>query len=169
MEIKKLLRRAYKAALSSNDKSTTLGALLVGPDKQVPSVLNHSVVVQACNLMPWEFAGKGENHLRPRKYQLTEHAERAVIYRAARCGIRTQGLALVCPLAACSDCARAIVLAGISKVVIHKQAFDRIPERWIEECEVGLELLREGNVDFEVFDGKIGGVESLMDGETWLP
>ncbi len=160
MVIKKLLRSAYRTALGSNDKSTTLGALLVR---------DSDILVRAFNSMPISFEGLASNHKRPRKYLLTEHAERAVIYKSAQYGVRTQGLTLICPLACCSDCARAIVLAGIFKVVVHKQAMARLPKRWLVECDIGLEILKEGDVTFEIFDGKISNVENLLDGEVWFP
>ncbi len=160
MAIKKLLQSAYRCALNSNDKNTTLGALLVSES---------TILVRAFNSMPRAMEHISSNHARPRKYKITEHAERAVIYKAALLGIRTQGLTMICPLAACSDCARAIVLAGIHKVIVHKQAMVRLPDRWNSDCAIGLEILRVGEIDFEIFDGKIGNVENLLNGEVWFP
>ena len=160
MKIKRLLQSAYRTALGSNDKSTAIGALLTR---------DSTILVRACNSMPRSFEADPKNHERPRKYQVTEHAERAVIFKAARRGIQTEGLTLICPLAACSDCARAIVLAGIVKVVVHGDAMARLSDRWISDCEIGLEILREGEVDFEEFDGKVGNVENLLNSEIWFP
>ena len=76
---------------------------------------------------------------------------------------------MVCPWACCSDCARAIVLAGIPLVVAHKQAFAMTPERWREEIAVGLEILEGGGVTYHLLDSKIGEVENLFNGEVWYP
>lgn len=156
-----LLRQAYQLARCSTDISTKNGALLVRDGR---------VIVGGVN----SFTNAGQaldprNHERPRKYKVTEHAERAAIYKAARQGIATEGLIMVCPWASCPDCARAIVLAGISLVIVHKQAHDRTPPRWREEIALGLEILRDRGVGYLLFDGQIGGVKNLFNGEMWYP
>ncbi len=162
MNYRDLLREAYWTSRQSTDLSTKNGALLVTP--------NGEIVTGGVN----SFTDEGQsqnplNHKRPRKYKVTEHAERAAIYRAARHGIRTNGLIMICPWASCPDCARAIVLAGIPLVIGHKQAYDKTPPRWLEEVAFGLEILRGGEVEYRMYDGEIGGVENLFDGEIWYP
>lgn len=160
--IKDLLRQAYQIASDeSTDTSTKNGALLIWNGKIIAAGVN-------------SFTDAGQaldprNYDRPRKYKVTEHAERAVIYKAARLGIATQGLIMVCPWASCPDCARAIVLAGIQLVIGHKQAYDKTPARWMDEVAFGLEILQGGKVTYQMFDGKIDGVENLFDGEIWQP
>jgi dCMP deaminase len=158
---KALLRQAYQLARESTDTSTKNGALLIRCERIVAGGVN-SFTDQSQLLDP-------RNHERPRKYKVTEHAERAVIYKAARLGIATEGLIMVCPWASCPDCARAIVLAGISLVVGHRQAYDKTPSRWQEEVAFGLEILQGGGVGYQMFDGQIGGVENLFDGKVWNP
>jgi dCMP deaminase len=46
-----------------------------------------------------------------------EHAERDAIYKAAFVGMQTEGATLYVPWFACADCARAIIAAGITRVV----------------------------------------------------
>ena len=164
MDYQELMRSAYQlASKESTDTSTKNGALLIDP-------VDGEVVAGGVN----SFAAPGmssdlRNYVRPRKYQVTEHAERAVIYRAAWHGTRTEGLIMVCPWACCSDCARGIVLAGIKLVVAHKQAFAMTPDRWREEIDVGLEILEGGGVTYYLLDSKIGDVKNLFDGEVWYP
>lgn len=168
MNYQKLMREAYQvAANESTDTSTKNGALLIDPLVEVFEgfILAHGVNSFTDSGM----ASNLENFERPRKYQVTEHAERAVIYTAARRGICTEGLIMVCPWACCSDCARAIVLAGITLVVAHKQAQDKTPKRWQEEVEVGMEILQGGGVEYQLFDGNIQGVDNLFDGKVWQP
>lgn len=163
MEIKNLLRQAYLYGdWFSRDKSTHLGAILVDATGQM--------VTAGINTFTDEHQRDvEENYFRPRKYKVTEHAERAAIYRAARHGKATLGLTLICPWASCPDCARAIVLAGIKEVIGHKQAFDRTPDRWREEIEIGFEILKGGGVKYTFYDGRIGDIENLFDGEIWYP
>jgi dCMP deaminase len=159
-----LMRRAYQLAQDrSTDTSTKNGALLVNP-------FSGFVVARGVNsFTDSEMVNDPKNHERPHKYKVTEHAERAVIYRAAFQGHRTHGLVMVCPWACCADCARGIVLAGISKVVAHQQAYDKTPERWREEVEIGIEILKGGGVEYELLDAKIGDVENLFNGKVWHP
>jgi dCMP deaminase len=158
------MREAYQLAYDeSTDTSTKNGALLVDP-------VDRHVVVDGVNAFTnSDMASEARNYERPRKYQVTEHAERMVIYKAAKRGIRTEGLIMVCPWVGCSDCARAIVLAGIPLVVAHKQLFDKTPDRWREEIDAGLEILEGGGVTYYLLDSEIGGVENLFNGEVWYP
>jgi dCMP deaminase len=158
------MREAYEfAALFSNDRSTKNAALLIEP-------LDMTIVASGANSFVEGFCDDEErNHERPRKYLITEHAERAAIYCAARRGVTTNGLIMVCPWACCSDCARGIALSGIKKVVGHKQATDATPERWRDEIEIGMEILAGHNVEFVNLDAVIGGVENLFNGEVWTP
>ena len=109
------------------------------------------------------------HHERPFKYWVTEHAERDVILTAAKHGLSTEGMWMAANWVACPDCARAIVLAGITRVFTHKQCQDRTPERWDEMVSAGLDILRWGGVEVVLFDGKIGGVDNLNNGEIWYP
>jgi dCMP deaminase len=160
-----LMREAYQLAYDeSTDTSTKNGAVLVDP------VDGYIMVGGVNSFTDADMASESRNYERPRKYQVTEHAERAVIYKAARQGTATKGLIMVCPWACCSDCARGIVLAGIPLVVAHKQAYDKTPERWREEVIVGLEILEGGGVTYYQYDNEnIGGVENLFNGEVWYP
>jgi dCMP deaminase len=164
MDYQELMREAYQLSHDeSTDTSTKNGALLVDP-------VDRHVVLGGVNAFTnSDMASEARNYERPRKYQVTEHAERAVIYKAAKRGVCTEGLIMVCPWACCSDCARGIVLAGIKLVVAHKQAFAMTPARWQEEIDVGLEILEGGGVTYHLLDSEIGGVENLFNGEVWYP
>jgi len=164
MNYQKLLRTAYEwAEKTSDDRSTKNGAILVNPCQNVPLLFGS-------NRFPHPSLAENEaNHERPRKYAFTEHAERDVIYLAAKCGLVTEGLVMVCPWACCAECARAIVMAGITRVVAHKQAHDMSPERWQQPIEEGREILASRNVEYYLWDGEVGGVWNLFNGEMWRP
>lgn len=165
LDLRDLMRRAYKLAhAESTDTSTKVGAVLIDPD-------TNRIVSSGVNAFTdSSMALDPRNRERPRKYKLTEHAERATIYKAARLGIATDGLTMVCPWACCPDCARAIVLAGILIVYAHKQAYDKTPPRWREEVNLGIEILRRGGVKYLLYDAEIGeNTVNLFDGEIWYP
>lgn len=157
------LRCAYRWAAQSPDPSTKVGAVLIDPtdDRIVATAIN----TFTC---PLHFLDE-KNTESPLKYQLIEHAERAVIYSAARSGICTSGLCLVATWACCPDCARAIVSAGIVEVYTHRQALERTPKRWREEIKLGIKILTDAGVDYTMIDAKIGDVKGLLNGEVWYP
>ena len=164
MTYQELLREAYKwAEKTSDDRSTKGGAILVRHDQMVPLLLGSNRFPSPA------LSDNPANHERPRKYAFMEHAERDVIYRAVYCGISTRGLVMVCPWACCAECARAIVLAGITKVIAHKQAHDMSPPRWQQLIDDGIEILAAKGVEYLLWDGKVDGVENLFNGEIWYP
>lgn len=155
------LSMAYKFAQEfSDDLSTNNGAVVVQHD---------NVIGWGCNRLPRGVNKTPERLARPKKYAFTEHAERSAIYCAAENGVSTIGATMYCPWFACADCARAIILAGISKVIGHKQMFDRTPDHWKESIADGDVMLAEAGVKTAVYDGPIGDVSVLMNGETWNP
>jgi dCMP deaminase len=119
------------------------------------------------HLIGW--GDKEEDHARPLKYSVTEHAERDVLYRAARKGVCTRELTMIANWVACPDCARGIVLSGIRRIICHKQCMDRTPPRWQEMVDLGLEMLEKNNVPVYQWDGKVGGVTNLNNGDVWTP
>ena len=132
---------AKLVATKSNDRSTQVGAVLVGKD--------HSVLSVGFNGMP-----RGINdlvasrHVRPDKLYYFAHAELNLITNCARNGIRTEGTTIyISSLPPCADCARAIIQAGIIKVVC---TGGDIPERWKESCSVGREMLEEAKVEISI-------------------
>lgn len=148
---------AYWVAKRSDDRSTNNGALLMQSEVIVCAGFNHFI---------HGYGDLPEHHERPLKYSLTEHAERDVIYEAARRGICTDGATMVGPWVACPDCARAIVEAGIDRVVCHRQCMERTPKRWEDMVLLGLEILKLGDVELAAYDGCVG-IDNLNGGEIW--
>lgn len=160
-----MLYRAYVAADCSPDASTQNGALIVDSENKI--------IACGCNRFPDKVTSKESRWERPIKYKFVEHAERNAIYFAARNGISLRNKTMVCPWAACSDCARAIIQSGIKKLVTHKQAHDRSPPRWMDEIEIAFTMFNEADVDVVMFDGQICDEKTplklLHSGETWTP
>jgi dCMP deaminase len=161
-QIQMFMHIAYETAQLSTDLSTKNGAILIRDSFPLVSGFNHHV------------RGFEGVHERPLKYDVTEHAERAVIYAAAKFGIQTDGLTLVANWVACPDCARAIVEAGIRQVICHKECQDRTnnvrPDGsgWKESVALGLNILKKGGVELIEWSGHVG-IENLNNGEIWTP
>lgn len=153
-DLKFLADACRYAAEFSVDPHTQNGALLVstmGP------------VVWAANTMP-EIEARPERLVRPKKYLYIEHAERNAIYLAARRGICTEGATLYVPWFACADCARAIIQAGIKRVVGHIVPWLQTPERWKDSVRVAEGMLEEAGVVGSYLDDELG-VSFLFDGK----
>jgi deoxycytidylate deaminase len=144
-----LLRSAYRLALSSPDNSTQNGAFLL--DRSTGSSLLFAT--GAWNDLPAGVEYDGYRWERPAKYQYVEHAERACIFKAARLGLRTEGLTMVAAWAACADCARALIGAGIKHLITHNIGGD---QRWDESISVGMTMLEEAGVKVTTVTTKLG-------------
>jgi dCMP deaminase len=161
------LRNAYRyAELFSDDPLTKNGAVLVGVDGRIIGV--------GANTLPENVEKTPERLERPTKYRFMEHAERNAIYHAAVIGASTLGSTLgstmYCFWITCADCARAIIQAGVKRVVGHKQFCDIAKsDRWDESIEAGFAMLKEAGVTVDFYDGPIGDVTAYYDGKVWKP
>ena len=91
-----------------------------------------------------------ERHERPAKYSWTEHAERNAIYNAARLGIALNGCTAHVNWFPCIDCARAIVQAGVIRLVGLQP--NNADERWGSDFEFALAMLRETGTEITLYD-----------------
>lgn len=103
------------------------------------------------------------------KSRLMIHAEESAIFESARRGMHTRGMTMVAPWAPCTRCARAIVGAGIAKLVTHNSATKRTYGKYVEDVAYGVALLRSAGVSYVDWEGDVGDCESLMNGEVWHP
>jgi dCMP deaminase len=134
------LREALRYARAvSSDTNTQVGAVLVAGKRLV-----YGVNRAACRI-------DGVS-----KYQITEHAERAAIYKAAATGIPLAGATMYAPWFACTDCARGIVLAGIREVVGLVSLRQATPQRWVENLELADEMLSRGGVNTRWLNETVG-------------
>ena len=106
-------------ANKSKDRSTGVGAIIVGPDNEQRSA--------GYNGFPRGVDDDiNHRHNRPLKYEFTEHAERNAIYNAARMGTPLDGCVMYInwwPLP-CPDCARAVIQSGITEVIGPDRPFE---------------------------------------------
>jgi dCMP deaminase len=134
------LREALRYARDvSSDTNTQVGAVLVAGKRLV-----YGVNRAACRI-------DGAS-----KYQITEHAERAAIYKAAAVGVATAGATMYAPWFACTDGARGIILAGIREVVGRVSLRQATPRRWLENQELADEMLSRGGVNTRWLNETVG-------------
>ena len=130
---------ALHAAKKSKD-STQVGAVLVGPEREVR--------LTAYNGAPHGVRDLPDRRERPRKYLFASHAEANLIAFAAREGIRTAGCTVFVTHHPCSACARTLIQAGIKAVVVGP-GVTSMPD---EEFEAAAVMFREAGVKVSQVD-----------------
>lgn len=123
----------------SEDRDFHVGAVIVGPDKEVRATGYNGLPrgVSADDDARFDRAS-GE------KFFWFEHAERNAIYNAARVGTPLAGCTIYINRFPCADCARAIIQSGITAIVCppkpeHDGALDHsfdVSEIMLREAEV---------------------------------
>ena len=120
------------------------------------------------------FQGNVSHIQEPREEKLyrIEHAERMVIWNLMKIlyteswkdilpnqyDLSDGTLTMICPWASCSDCSRAIVGAGIKRLVRLEHREGETNGSWAKSCDVGDEIMLANNVDIIELpnDGRYG-------------
>lgn len=156
------IRLAYSYGLeNANDKSTKNGALILD--------INNRIISYGAGGLHPQIKDTPERHVRPLKYWGVRHAERDSISSAAKSGFSTNGATLYVPWYACAPCAIEIMNSGIKKVIGHNEMMLKTRDSWCEEISFALQMMHEAGVELELFSGKIGGIETIMNEEVWQP
>ena len=143
MKIEKFIPAALALSELSKDRSTQVGAIVLGPDYEIRTT-------------GWNGFPRGvddtveERHARPAKYRYTAHAEENAVAQAARVGIPLKGCTiLVTSLFPCTTCTRLIIQSGIIRVLAPAVTANA---RWDEESVIAMEMLKEAGVDVVYYD-----------------
>ena len=136
---------AEQVKLKSKDRSTQIGAVIVGEDNEVLST--------GYNSFPRGMDdSKEERQERPEKYFWFEHAERNAIYNAARVGTPLKGSTIYLTSGLpCMDCARGIVNSGIKIVYCKEVCTTKNKDKWDESQKKSLQLLLECGVEVKYY------------------
>lgn len=137
----------------SKDASTKIGAVIVDPKSHAIISTGYNDLPRGCDHAP------EDRHERPEKYKWYEHAERNSIYNAARIGAKTEGCIMYTNGIPCADCARGVIQAGITEVVVSKnwgevQASAQSLE-WDYIRDLIPVMLKEAGVALREYDGPI--------------
>ena len=136
---------AEQVKLKSKDINTQIGVVVVGKDNEIVST--------GYNSFPRGINDDiDERQERPEKYFWFEHAERNASYNAARIGVSTLGttMYMTCGMS-CSDCARAIINSGISKIVLRKGKGAK-GDKWNDSSIRSIQMFKEAGVIVEYYD-----------------
>ena len=150
------LRQCYYEATQSPDPSTQIGSAIVLGNQLQLDTLSFNGPTEGWEMTKYEWENK------ELKYQLVEHAERRAVYKAARQGLWTEGGVLVSTWAACADCARAIVEAGIKTLIRHYPPLDDATERWLQSVTMGDNILKANDIKIIDILGNIEAAPSIL-------
>jgi dCMP deaminase len=143
------LQLAIDHARMSKDPSTHVGAVIVGPDREIRSM--------GFNGFPRGIRDTPERlNDREAKLRIIVHAETNAILNAARVGIPTKGCTLYLAAtdktgaiwggAPCTRCTVEVIQAGIVEVVT--RPFKDVPSRWSGDIAFAEALLKEAGVSY---------------------
>ena len=140
---RRFMEVAFLVASWSKDNSTKVGAVVVGPDREIRATGYNGLVRGVDDDKP-------ERMERPTKYDFFEHAERNAIYNACLTGTSLKGCTIFVTFPPCSDCARAIIQSGIKRVItnpfeIKDAAKDKL---WREKFEYSRQMFEEAGVEY---------------------
>lgn len=164
-----ILLEAYHQSTASLDPSTQNAAVIVVVDEGRPGGGFVVADTWAVNALPFGVVSSPERWDRPLKYAVVEHAERNSIYAAARLGVATTGAAMVCPWEPCTDCARAVIQSGVTRLVTHAAMNSRTPSSWAESIFLARSMLAEAGVEVVDIEAELGGPLVRHTGQLWRP
>ena len=157
-----------------NDRECLQTALFVAqrdsqdPNTQTGAVLwIDGVMHEAANRVPDRVPLKPYMTIPRVKRYFIEHAERAVIYKAAMAVNGDEdwhSATLYAPWFACPDCARSIISVGIREVVGLASLRNMTPARWLNEIDLGERMLMDAGVSLRWVRGEVG-VKIRFDGK----
>ena len=137
---KRFLKLAKHISEWSKDPSTQVGCVVVGPDREVRST--------GFNGLPRGIEDNDERlNDREIKYPLICHAEENAIMHAARIGISLKDCTAYVTWPPCTRCARSLIQAGISTIIYPENT--EIPERWMADFNLSLNMLKEANINLK--------------------
>jgi len=142
----------YLVASRSKDKNTHVGAVVVGPDKEIRSTGYNSF---PRGIIDW----KDERQERPEKYYWMAHAEINAITNAALIGVSLKDCTLYTNGIPCATCGRAIINAGIQRVVVDSRWKFYKKEKWEEEAERTLQMFKEADISVRYWLGEFVKIE----------
>jgi dCMP deaminase len=134
---KRFLRIAEEVRLWSKDPGTKVGCVLVNERR---------ILSTGYNGFPQLIEDSLERYIdRDYKLSITVHAEKNAILNAAKNGTKVEGSTLYVTFPPCSQCASAVIQAGVAKVVCPNPAL--APERWRSNFLAANELFYEAGVE----------------------
>jgi len=135
------------AAQHSQDPNTQVAAALV--------TWAGGIVLAAWNELPPLLCNKGYPKTPDTKNYCFEHAERRVLYKSVANKLDVAGLQMYGTWIGCSECARAILQFGISRVVTFRRVVQMTPPKWKDSVAHGLTMMRDAGIKVVGWNGEL--------------
>lgn len=150
---------AYLVATKSKDPSSKVGAVIVGPDREVRST--------GYNGLPRGLNDTEERYAKPLKYNLINHAEENAILNCSRIGTSTKGCSLYVPWIPCSLCTKSIIQAGIIEVIYHENWPGNSCKEsdWADSIKLSNQMFNEAKVILRNFSDNIIPITGMYQGK----
>jgi len=129
---------AQNVAQWSNTKGDKVGSVLV--------TTSDVAFIDRCEF-PEGVLRLDNRYEKPNRFIWLDHAERRVIYSAARYGVATEGATIYTTWFPCVECAKAISQAGIKKVMGVEPEWENKRWNFLEAKQI----LQESGVEIEFF------------------
>lgn len=151
------MRAVYENASFSKDPRTKIGAVLTLDDCFISSGFN------GFPRKVRDFKSRYEH--RETKYKFICHAEANAVFTAARLGRATLNTTLYTQGVPCQECCKALIQAGISKIIVHEQWPNlTYSEKWVEAVKISLQMMEEADIELEFFNKELG-LQGFLDGK----
>ncbi|MCZ4298366.1 deaminase [Henriciella marina] len=124
----------------SEDPDRKVGCVIVGRDSAIRAIGFNGLPRSISNQVPSRFEREGGE-----KYRWFEHAETNAIFAAARAGIKLEGSCMYLSWFPCDNCARAIIQAGINRLVASE--VDLANPVWGPRMKLAHSMLEEAGVE----------------------
>jgi dCMP deaminase len=136
----------YLVASRSKDKRAHIGAVIIGPQKEIRSTGYNGFVRRLDDTV-------SERYEKPEKFFWFEHAERNAVYNASRNGVTLEDCTMYTNGIPCADCARGIIQSGIKEVVVDKEWDDDNSEKWRQSAQRSLDMFSETGIRVRKYSG----------------
>jgi dCMP deaminase len=137
----------WRMAEYSQDSNTQVASALVS--------WTGGLLLAGWNELPTALCNKGYPKSANTKNYCTEHAERRVLYKAVENDIPTKGLQMYGTWIGCSECARAIIQFGITRVVTFRKLVELTPPKWEESVYQGLNMMKDAGITVVGWSGEL--------------
>ena len=154
----RMMTMVYLVADGSKDKKTHIGAVVLGPDKEIRTTGYNGFVRGLNDNVP-------ERQEKPEKDFWFEHAERNSIYNATRFGATLKGCKMYTNGIPCMECARGIVQSGIEEIIVDEKWEETNEGIDIEHSKRTIEMFEEVGIKIRYWKGDLLKIKKFRRGK----
>ena len=147
----------YLIAMRSEDPMTKIGAVIVSSD--------NVLISSGYNGLPRGVVATPERLQRPTKYPFMVHGEANALHLAGRRGQSCEGAKLYTQGLPCTECAKAIIQHGISKIIIDKDYTITNSEKWEQEAKISKEMFDDARIPIQSIKVELVDIFGICNGK----